>query len=170
MCKAKSFRCGNRCTVVGFAEFEPNGHIDCFYVHHNFQGVGVGTALMHEIEMEAREKLLPRIYAEVSITARPFFASKGFQVIKQQTVRIRGVELTNFVMEKCFIACEFLSTNHIPSISEAFNQIGWNKPPSLFARYLKEQESGERLVWVGSRPRRICRLRNLKMAIWVSVF
>ena len=33
-------------------------------------------------------------------------------------------------------------------ISEAFNQIGWNKPASLFEEYLKEQDAGERLVWV----------------------
>lgn len=33
-------------------------------------------------------------------------------------------------------------------ISEAFNKIGWNKPLSLFEGYLKEQEAGERLVWV----------------------
>lgn len=96
-------------TIVGFAEFEPDGHIDCFYVHHKFQGAGVGTALMREIEMEAREKLLPRIYAEVSITARPFFESKIFQVIKQQTVQVRGMGLTNFVMEKCLVTCELLS-------------------------------------------------------------
>jgi GNAT superfamily N-acetyltransferase/aminoglycoside phosphotransferase (APT) family kinase protein len=135
-------------TIVGFAEFEPNGHIDCFYVHHEFQGAGVGTALMGEIEMEAREKLLPRIYAEVSITARPFFVSKGFQVIKQQTVGIRDIELTNFLMEKCFVTCELLSSDHIPLISDAFNQIGWNKPPSLFEEYLMEQDAGERLVWI----------------------
>ena len=36
----------------------------------------------------------------------------------------------------------------IAIISEAFNAIGWNKPLSLFAGYLKEQEAGERLVWV----------------------
>lgn len=36
----------------------------------------------------------------------------------------------------------------IVAISEAFSQIGWNKPPSLFEGYLKEQEAGERLVWV----------------------
>jgi hypothetical protein len=29
----------------------------------------------------------------------------------------------------------------IVSISEAFNQIGWNKPLSLFEKYLKEQEA-----------------------------
>ena len=36
----------------------------------------------------------------------------------------------------------------IAAISGAFNQISWNKPASLFEGYLKEQEAGERLVWV----------------------
>lgn len=36
----------------------------------------------------------------------------------------------------------------IAVISEAFNEIGWNKPPSLFEEYLMEQEVGERVVWV----------------------
>jgi len=36
----------------------------------------------------------------------------------------------------------------IIAISEAFKQIGWNKPASLFEGYLKEQEAEERIVWV----------------------
>ena len=36
----------------------------------------------------------------------------------------------------------------IVAISKAFNQIGWNKPASLFEGYLKEQEAGERIVWM----------------------
>ena len=36
----------------------------------------------------------------------------------------------------------------IAVISEAFNQIGWNKPASLFEGYLKEVEQGARLVWM----------------------
>ncbi|STX81498.1 N-acetyltransferase GCN5 [Legionella busanensis] len=35
--------------IVGFAEFEPDGHIDCFYVHHEYQGLGVGSSLMNEV-------------------------------------------------------------------------------------------------------------------------
>lgn len=27
--------------IVGFAEFNPNGHIDCFYCHHEWIGKGV---------------------------------------------------------------------------------------------------------------------------------
>lgn len=89
-------------TIVGFAEFEPNGHIDCFYVHHEFQDCGVGSALMAEIEKEVINKSIARIYAEVSITAKPFFERKGFNVVKQQSVTIRGVKLTNYIMEKYY--------------------------------------------------------------------
>lgn len=86
--------------MVGFAEFETNGHIDCFYVHHDFQRVGIGSSLMSAIENDARTNKISRIFAEVSITAKPFFQRNGFVVIKEQCKLIRGVELTNFIMEK----------------------------------------------------------------------
>jgi putative acetyltransferase len=87
-------------SIVGFVEFEDNGHIDCFYVHHLHQGDGIGKALMYEIVYNAETMEINRIYAEVSITARPFFESRGFIVVKEQQVYIRGVALTNFIMEK----------------------------------------------------------------------
>lgn len=86
--------------IVGFVEFEENGHIDCFYCHHAYQGCGVGSALMKAVEEEARKKKIERIFAEVSITAKPFFEAKGFNILNEQSVSIRGVMLTNFVMEK----------------------------------------------------------------------
>ena len=86
--------------IVGFAEFEDNGHIDCFYVHHQFQGKGVGSVLIKEIDQRALQKNISKIFAEVSITAKTFFLKKGFQVTKNQIVTIRGVELRNFLMEK----------------------------------------------------------------------
>lgn len=134
--------------IVGFAEFEPNGHIDCFYVHHEYQGSGIGSALIHEIEKEAVNKSISRVYAEVSITAKLFFEAKGFHVVKQQTVMIRGVELINFVMEKRYQNVRFLSADDIPILVGAFNAIGWSKPSSLFEQYLKESEAGVRLIWV----------------------
>lgn len=85
--------------IAGFTEFEPSGHIDCFYVHHEYQGVGIGSSLMNEIFKKANDLKLKRVFAEVSITAKPFFEAKGFKVIKQQDVDIRGVKLTNFIME-----------------------------------------------------------------------
>lgn len=100
LAKIKPFVAEINDEIVGFAEFEPNGHIDCFYVHHEHQGKGVGTALMTAIFDEAEKQGITRIYAEVSVTAKPFFEAKGFAVVKEQTVIIRGVGLNNFVMEK----------------------------------------------------------------------
>lgn len=86
--------------VAGFVEFEPNGHIDCFYCHHDWIGKGVGSALMEAVISSAKKQNIKRIFAEVSITAKPFFESTGFRVVKQQKIVRRGVELVNFVMEK----------------------------------------------------------------------
>lgn len=86
--------------VVGFAEFEPNGHIDCFYCHHEWIGKGVGSALMNEILVRAKSSNIDRIFSEVSITARPFFEKQGFVVLAKQTTVRKGIELTNYKMEK----------------------------------------------------------------------
>lgn len=87
-------------TVVGFAEFEPNGHIDCFYCHHEWVGKGVGTALMNAIHEMARDRKINRIFVEVSITALPFFEKHGFKILEKQTVFIGDIGLINFKMEK----------------------------------------------------------------------
>jgi putative acetyltransferase len=86
--------------IVGFVEFESNGHIDCFYVHHDWIGKGVGKALMQEIFFRARSQNIQRIFAEVSITAKPFFEKQGFSLLSEQTVVIKGIGLTNYKMEK----------------------------------------------------------------------
>lgn len=86
--------------TVGFAQLEDDGHIDCFYCHKNFQRQGVGRLLLDGIEKEARRRNHTRVYAEVSITAKPFFEKMRFSFIKEQSVLTRGVELTNFRMEK----------------------------------------------------------------------
>ncbi|CRX37509.1 GNAT family N-acetyltransferase [Estrella lausannensis] len=86
--------------AVGFAEFEPDGHIDCFYCHHQFLGRGVGKALMEAITQEAVRNSIPRLFAEVSITAKPFFERMGFDTLYQQTVEIKGIKLINFKMAR----------------------------------------------------------------------
>lgn len=86
--------------VVGFAEFEPNGHIDCFFCHHDWIGKGVGSALMREIFQRAKNYPINYLYSEVSITAREFFEKHGFVVIAEQKMVRKGIELLNYKMEK----------------------------------------------------------------------
>jgi len=90
--------------VVGFAEFEPNGHIDCFYCHHEWIGRGVGSLLMKHIHKKANELGIARIFAEVSITAKPFFERYGFVTVTEQSVVKDGIELTNYKMEKNLVS------------------------------------------------------------------
>lgn len=86
--------------IVGFAEFELDGHIDCFYCHHEWIGKGVGFALMSEIFRRANNSHIDRIFSEVSITAKPFFEKQGFIEVSKQTILRKGVELINYKMEK----------------------------------------------------------------------
>ena len=86
--------------IVGFTQFEPNGHIDYFYCHHEWIGKGVGSALMKEILHRAENNHIHLIFSEVSITAKPFFEKWRFRVVAQQKILRQGIELTNFKMER----------------------------------------------------------------------
>ena len=86
--------------VVGFAELEDDGGLDMLYLREDAVGRGVGRRLYEAVEREARALGLSRLFAEVSITARPFFERRGFAVTREQVVYRSGVALTNFVMEK----------------------------------------------------------------------
>jgi putative acetyltransferase len=90
----------NKHEVVGFAMLESNGHIDCFYTHAHYQGQGIGKRMLEALETRAREQGVTRLFTEASITARPFFASKGYTTLQEQQVLCRGVYFTNFRMEK----------------------------------------------------------------------
>lgn len=86
--------------LAGFGELEKNGHIDRFYIHKDFIGLGVGTLIYDQIEAKANELKLTKLFVEASITAKPFFEKMGFSLVKEQRVFRNEVYLTNFVMEK----------------------------------------------------------------------
>ncbi|MEH2042984.1 GNAT family N-acetyltransferase [Nostoc sp.] len=88
--------------IIGFGELEANGHIDRFYCHKDFQRKGVGKKILEQIELKANSLGVEKLFTEASITAKPFFESQGFIVIKKQEVERRGQKLINFVMEKHF--------------------------------------------------------------------
>jgi putative acetyltransferase len=86
--------------VAGFTDLEPDGHLGMMYAHPAYQGRGVATALLEHVEAAARQSGLARLYTEASITARPFFERRGFQVIAAQTASTRGQDFVNYRMEK----------------------------------------------------------------------
>ena len=86
--------------VVGFATLRADGYVDHLFAHHEHQRQGVATHLHAAVERHARTLGASRLFTHASITAKPFFLRAGYTQVKQQTVTIRGVDLTNFVMEK----------------------------------------------------------------------
>jgi putative acetyltransferase len=86
--------------IVGFVTFEPNGHLDHLYVHSRFQRQGVASALYRRLENEARPRAIHRIFAEASITARPFFERAGFRLIAAQEVKHGAISFINYRMER----------------------------------------------------------------------
>jgi putative acetyltransferase len=90
--------------IVGMAEIASDGFIDYFYVHPRWQGQGVGKALLATLESEAANSGVNLIWADVSLTAKQFFASKGFRVVEAKTNIIFGHPAPNFRMQKILTA------------------------------------------------------------------
>ena len=84
--------------MAGFGNMEVDkGYLDRLYVHPLYQRRGVATALCDALEAATASK---RLVVQACLTARLFFEGRGYQVVRQQQVLVRGCFLTNFVMEK----------------------------------------------------------------------
>ena len=88
--------CGGE--LAGFADLdEAAAYLDRLYVHENWQRHGVATALCDRLEAFCRGRT---VTTHASITARPFFLARGYEVVRRQQVPRYGLLLTNFVMQK----------------------------------------------------------------------
>jgi putative acetyltransferase len=85
---------------LGFIQFEPPDHIDLTYVHPEHQRCGVASALVATVESAARANGVAALLVEASITSRPFFAARGFEIIAPQIVTARGQDFLNYRMRK----------------------------------------------------------------------
>jgi len=86
--------------VVGFSDLELGGYLNRLFVHKDYQGHGIASALVDALEKEALALRLAAIDTDASITAQPFFLRRGYVVVAPQTVERRGVRLNNYRMRK----------------------------------------------------------------------
>ena len=82
--------------IVGFGDIDKTGYLDRLYVHADYQGKGVATAICNRLEQAVQGK----ITTHASITAKPFFEKRGYKVVKEQQVERQVIYLINFCMEK----------------------------------------------------------------------
>ena len=81
--------------IVGFGDIDSTGYLDRLYVHKDFQRQGIASILCDKLESG-----FDKITTHASITAKAFFLSRGYKVVREQQVTRNGVSLTNYVMEK----------------------------------------------------------------------
>ena len=82
--------------IVGFGDIDKTGYLDHLFVHANYQGRGIATAICNQLEQVVKGD----ITTHASITAKPLFEKRGYRVVKEQQVERQGIFLTNFCMEK----------------------------------------------------------------------
>ena len=83
--------------IIGFGDMDASGYLDRLYVHREYQGQGVATAICDRLEQEIQTDAFS---THASITARPFFEKRGYTVVKAQQVVRKGVSIRNYVMRK----------------------------------------------------------------------
>ncbi len=86
--------------IVGYADLQPDGYIDHFFVAGPCARQGIGALLMGRIHAEAQALGLAEMTADVSLTAQPFFARHGFEMVERREVVRAGVQIPNALMRK----------------------------------------------------------------------
>ena len=82
--------------IVGFGDIDRTGYLDRLFVHDDYQGRGIATAICDQLEQAVQGD----ITTHASITAKPFFEKRGYKLVKEQQVERQGVFLENYVMIK----------------------------------------------------------------------
>lgn len=89
--------------VVGFGNVEFDGHLDLMFTHPEYLRTGVASALLEKLEHAVIAMALPVIFTEASITAKPFFSRRGYQLLAAQQVQVRGQNFINYRMRKSLL-------------------------------------------------------------------
>lgn len=86
--------------IVGMISLDTSSYLDLMYVHHAWQGMGIASQLLTALESQAKLWDLKEIRADVSITARPFFAARGYTISEYNEKTIKGIVFQNAVMRR----------------------------------------------------------------------
>lgn len=86
--------------IVGYADLQNDGLIELFFVHADYQKQGIAKALMAHILKDAKQRKIKLLFAQVSITAKPFFESIGFNVTEELLVEVKEEALVCYSMKK----------------------------------------------------------------------
>jgi len=85
---------------LGFGSLKDNKTIDMLYVHPDFAGEGVGTAIADALEKIAGARGTAAVTVDASDTAVPFFEGRGYSAVQRNSVPRDDQWLSNTTMVK----------------------------------------------------------------------
>ena len=83
--------------IVVFGDIDKTAYLDRLYVHKDYQGKKIATLVLAKLEKQVKSC---KITTHASITAKPFFESRGYKVVKKNVMIRNNVYLSNYIMEK----------------------------------------------------------------------
>lgn len=145
--------------------YSENANIYWMGVLRQYHRQGIGKILSNEAFRQAKykgaktisaETLSPQEADENYLKTYAFYKSLGFAPLFN--LKPQGYEWNMVYMLKPLdsfkgdkvndLSIRPLAPNDIDLMTDAFCKVGWNKPVSVFEKYMKEVEGGERLVWL----------------------
>jgi putative acetyltransferase len=85
---------------LGFGSLKDNKSLDMLYVHPDYAGEGVGTALADALEKIAGARGAEAITVDASDTAAPFFERRGYAAVQRNSIPLHDQWLSNTTMLK----------------------------------------------------------------------
>lgn len=86
--------------ILAYADLQDSGYIDHFFVGGGLSGRGLGSQLMNHLIKEAQKKKILELTSDVSLAAQEFYLKFDFEIVKRQSVLVRGEVLENALMCK----------------------------------------------------------------------
>lgn len=82
--------------LLGFADLEPDGHIDLFYCRPEMAGTGLAADLLDALLARAAAQGIAALHVEASELARSLFERRGFILDHRRDFEIGGVAIHNY--------------------------------------------------------------------------
>ena len=86
--------------IVGYGSLDNGNYLDFLYVHKDFLRKGIANLIYEKLKSESLRHGFDKLTSYVSKTARPFFETKGFKIIKENKNMMNGVEIINYHMSQ----------------------------------------------------------------------
>ncbi|TGM01827.1 GNAT family N-acetyltransferase [Leptospira jelokensis] len=87
-------------SIIGFGTLDPQNCIDLLYVSSKHLRLGIAKQIYLRLEKDAKERKVKKLISHVSITAKPFFESQGFELVNENRIKRDDVEFKNYTFEK----------------------------------------------------------------------